>query len=266
MTRADGRMHHVHVAWPVGPAPAAGFPVLYLLDANATFGTVVEAIRMRSHRPESTGVVPAIVVGLAYPTDAPYARAHRHEDYTPWPPAEPLGERESHGAVPKADVFLDFLLGDVRRAIEADYAIDARRQTLVGHSLGGLLALYTLVTRPQAFSHYVAVGPSIWWNPPALFDALDQSPLHGIARADRPRALLAVGEFEQRIAPWQQSIDTDEVRARRAARQVVDNAVRFGGALRTAGLDVHNLEFDSEDHASVVTRALGPALRFALGA
>jgi predicted alpha/beta superfamily hydrolase len=34
----------------------------------------------------------------------------------------------------------------------------------VGHSYGGLLVLYTLMTRPDAFDEYAAASPSLWWN------------------------------------------------------------------------------------------------------
>ena len=59
-----GRDYRLWLAWPQQPPPSAGYPVIYVLDANATFGTFVEAIRMRAHRPDATGVGPAIVAGI----------------------------------------------------------------------------------------------------------------------------------------------------------------------------------------------------------
>ena len=35
---------------------------------------------------------------------------------------------------------------------------------LVGHSLGGLFALYALAQRPALFTGYVVMEPSAWWN------------------------------------------------------------------------------------------------------
>lgn len=261
MSRGQDRDYQILVAWPEHAAPPSGFPVVYLLDANATFGTVVEAIRARSRRPESTGVAPAVVVGIAYPTDAPYARARRHEDYTPWPPVSPLGAAEAQPVVPQADAFLSFLIDDVRAAIVADYPVDTRRQALLGHSLGGLFVLHALTTRPDAFNRYAAISPSIWWNAPALFDALDRSPLRRIADGERPGVLLAAGGYEEQIAPWQHAIDTDAVRQRRASRQVIGHATRFGEALTACGVQVDCLTLEGEDHATVFTRALSPVLR-----
>ena len=35
---------------------------------------------------------------------------------------------------------------------------------LVGHSLGGLLAMHTLASRPALFRMYNTLEPSLWWD------------------------------------------------------------------------------------------------------
>lgn len=42
-----GREYRIFIAEPMGPPPEGGYPVLYSLDANATFGTLAEAIRLQ---------------------------------------------------------------------------------------------------------------------------------------------------------------------------------------------------------------------------
>ena len=37
-------------------------------------------------------------------------------------------------------------------------------RVLVGHSLGGLFAMYTLWKRPQLFTGWLVMEPSVWWN------------------------------------------------------------------------------------------------------
>lgn len=49
-------------------------------------------------------------------------------------------------------------------AISKEYPIDRNRQAIVGHSMGGLLTLHALFTRPYLFTHYVSGSPSIWWG------------------------------------------------------------------------------------------------------
>ena len=46
-----GREYRIFIAEPMGPPPEGGYPVLYSLDANATFGTLAEAIRLQSRPP-----------------------------------------------------------------------------------------------------------------------------------------------------------------------------------------------------------------------
>src|SRR3546814_1825731 len=42
--------------------------------------------------------------------------------------------------------------------------IDRRRETLVGHSFGGLLGVHAWLTRPALFDHVVVVSPSFWFG------------------------------------------------------------------------------------------------------
>ncbi|MCG2963759.1 alpha/beta hydrolase, partial [Escherichia coli] len=48
--------------------------------------------------------------------------------------------------------------------IEKTFSINVLHQTLFGHSLGGLFALYTLFIKATAFQYYIAISPSIWWD------------------------------------------------------------------------------------------------------
>jgi predicted alpha/beta superfamily hydrolase len=61
------------------------------------------------------------------------------------------------------DNFLDFLQEELIPQIEAKYRTQPYR-ILVGHSLGGLLALHALQSRPQLFQAYLTMDPSIWWD------------------------------------------------------------------------------------------------------
>lgn len=48
--------------------------------------------------------------------------------------------------------------------VEAVLPIDPDRQSLFGHSFGGLFVLYSLFTRPSAFTTWIAASPSIYWE------------------------------------------------------------------------------------------------------
>lgn len=253
-----GAPYRVFLAVPPGPAPPQGFPVLTLLDANASFATLVEAHRRGVERPAGTGIGPTVLVGLGHAGDGLYDRERRVFDTTAGPCREP-GETRATGG---RDGFLAFLRETLRPAVAARAPVDARRQTLVGHSLAGGFVLDVFGRDSAAFTNYVAVSPSIWWDEERLVD--------GLMRLDgAPRLALIVGEWEEALAPWLAgrpgAVEIAERRARRAmVRRARAFAERAQAALAGRGA-VHFECLAGEDHASVVAPALTRALRFAHG-
>ncbi len=81
MRSRNGRSYRIFVSIPAEQPPASGYPVFYVLDANAVFATVVDAVRVQGRRPEKTGVSPAVIVGIGYQTDVPFA-SDRFYDFT----------------------------------------------------------------------------------------------------------------------------------------------------------------------------------------
>ena len=72
-----------------------------------------------------------------------------------------LTPERSNGGAPQ---FLKFILHQVRPQIDRLAPTDPHKQTLWGHSYGGLFVLHTLFNEPQAFTRYVAADPSLWWQ------------------------------------------------------------------------------------------------------
>lgn len=263
---AGGEAYRILVALPEGraPAPAAGYPVLYVLDAELLFGSVVETARLQARKADATGVAPAIVVGIAYPEGAPLT-LRRATDYTPARVALPIPEmgaamREAGGG---ADAFLDFIRHTVQPAIAARYPVNPQRQVLFGHSLGGLFVLHALFRQPQAFSHYIAASPSWWWNAPVMAQA-EAALAKGPAAAYAGRALLlTVGEFEQQASRF--SAHMPGGLAALQERAMVDNSRALAGRLaKLPGLSVEMLEIAGENHLSSLPQAINRGLRFAL--
>ncbi|MBR0680467.1 alpha/beta hydrolase [Roseomonas eburnea] len=257
--RDNGGVYRVMIAVPEGPPPAAGFPVLYHLDGNAVFASMVEALRIQGARGLATGVGPGIIVGIGYAVDGPFDRLRRTLDYTP--PADPatLGERPDGGEwspTGGAEAFLEVLEARVKPMVAGLAPVDPARQALFGHSLGGLFALHTLLARPCAFARIVAVSPSLWWNGGSLLRELDVR--HASLPATRARVMLAVGgEEEPPETPGE-----DPHAARRRAHRLITNARAFADRLPAEVFRI----LPGENHGSAVHAALGPALRFALPA
>lgn len=160
MASDSGDIYRIFVSYPSSEAPERGFPVLYLLDGNASFASFAETRRLI----EYGRLGDVIVVGVGYPTDAAYD-ARRTGDYIK-PSADPR-DPEPQRTPLRPDgrgKFLDFLTGKLRTEIGSRFKIDRNRQSLFGHSFGGLFALHALYTRPQAFHSIIAASPSLEWN------------------------------------------------------------------------------------------------------
>ena len=161
----DGQRHYrLWIGKPDRPAPAAGYPVLWMLDGNAALGALDSAQLQQL----AAGQAP-LLVAVGYQTEQRIERAGRTYDYTPALPGQteqrdPLTGQPSGGV----DAFLDLLTQRMRPRVAEVAPIDLQRQTLWGHSYGGLAVLHALFTRPGAFSDYAAASPSLWWHDGAI--------------------------------------------------------------------------------------------------
>ena len=250
-SRAENRTYRLIVAQPEGAPPPSGYPIIYLLDGNSVFGTMAEAVRLQCRRPDKTGVVPAIIVGIGYETDGPYA-PDRFYDYTPVPTTE-YRHKSDGTALPEqggAAAFLQFIEEELKPQIESEFQIDRNRQTIFGHSLGGLFTLYALFTKPGAFQYYIAGSPSIHWNKQYLLEQEQKFTARVKEEPVNVQLLLGVGELEKSHV----SRNCD------SARELSERL----SALSSRGVGAVYKEFEDEGHVSVLPILISRALRFAL--
>jgi len=251
LASADGRRRYrVQIAEPRRSPPPAGRQVIYLLDGNGAVAALDEALLAKL---DAAGD-PPVLVAIGYDVDTRFDVQARAFDYTPpgaegRPAADPAG-RPGGGA----DAFLDLVERDIRPRVEAQARIDRRRQTLWGHSYGGLLTVYAALSRPQAFQHYVAASPSLWWNGGAVLDREA-----GFADDPRRRNLrldIVVGGAEGQGSggprpggPMRNTLPpgSSEALARR---------------LRDVGADVRFEEIPGESHGSMFAASLTRTLTF----
>lgn len=59
--------------------------------------------------------------------------------------------------------FLGYITGELIPYINKTYPSNGDN-TLWGHSLSGMFAVYAMLNRPEAFKSYIAADPSIWWD------------------------------------------------------------------------------------------------------
>lgn len=266
---ASGLEYRVTTWLPPGEPPEGGFPAIYVLDANALFGTFVEALRRSSRRFDATGIRPAAVIGIAHDDALIAENDLRQRDFTAGPPVDGAVPAPKAGHVGGAPAFLSFIADELAPVLRRELPLAATRQTLFGHSLAGHFVLQALAMRPDAFRTWAAISPSIWWDEAGLRAALAATLAQGGARAREdggPRVFMAVGEWEDAVPPWQRDHPGHEqLVARRAARRMVASAQSLSADL-SAWLGPERAVFrlfPEEDHASILMIAVQRVLRFA---
>lgn len=252
MVSKMNREYRIFVSKPSEKPPASGYPVIYLLDGNSIFGTVVEAIRIQSKRPEKTGIVPAIVVGIGYPTEAPFS-PHRFYDYTMAQTDQEMPFKPDGKPWPKqggASEFLSFIEEELKPKIHQTLKVDSNKQTIFGHSLGGLFVLYTLFTSPRSFQSYIAGSPSLHWNERNIL-AKERSFMARLEReAIHAKLLIGIGELEK-----EHKSNIGELAKKMSER------LSFS---KNRGLNVKFIQFEDECHTSVLPPLINKSLRFSL--
>lgn len=159
--RSDaGEDYAVMVAWPEGQPPSNGWPVLWLLDGEDNFPMAVTNARRLARARQRSGVEPGLIIAIG---SEPMAR--RSRDFTPLiddysvPPGAPGHGLPTGGA----NAYAKFLSDSVRPAVAARWKLDPNRQTLAGHSYGGLFAVHEMLTS-GGFRNYALVSPSLWFG------------------------------------------------------------------------------------------------------
>jgi predicted alpha/beta superfamily hydrolase len=257
VSTVNGLRYRLFVGIPEGAAPAAGHPVLYALDGNATFPSLALMARSIAARTRVTGQVAPVVVGIGYVTERDYDPA-RTRDYTP------AGGQDAGPNEGGADRFLDVIEQDIKPLVRALAQIDPARQALFGHSYGGLCALHALFTRPAAFSTYIAASPSIWYGGRIVLASAGALRQRVRTLPSKPSLLLTAGELERPPAP---PGGAGSINPAAAQRRMVEEASELAARLQATPDVLARVRFQllaGENHGSALFPAMARALEFFL--
>jgi uncharacterized protein len=221
-SRALGEPRTLNVYLPDGYAqqPQARFPVVYLLDgtANEDFVHIVgiyQFMNMMGMWP------PSIVVGIA--------NVDRKRDFT-FPTTVPA-EKEKFPTTGSSAKFIEFIEKDLQPFIESNYRTDGHR-TLIGQSLGGLLATEVLLQHPHLFDRYLIVSPSLWWDGESLLRAIPGRV--ALLPAKPLEVYVSVGEEGKEMISYAKALYNSLKKAKQAAWKL------------------HYNFMDDEDHATIL--------------
>jgi uncharacterized protein len=122
------------------------YPVVYLLDGDANFNSIVSITEFMSN----AGLCPPmIVVGVLHPA--------RMTDLT-------FGtDKETPGIVGNGEKFMRYMEQELMPYIESNYPATSYK-IFIGHSVGGLTVVNTLIHKPNLFNAYVSLDGALWWN------------------------------------------------------------------------------------------------------
>lgn len=153
-----GESRKLNIYLPDGYSPdsARTYPVVYLLDGsyNEDFihvAGIVQFLNMIEVMPES------IVVGIA--------NVDRRRDFTF--PTSIEKDKKAYPTTGNSARFISFIEKELQPYIQKKYRIN-HVKTIIGQSLGGLLAVEILLKKPFLFDNYIIVSPSLWWNNESL--------------------------------------------------------------------------------------------------
>lgn len=151
------------------------YPVVYLLDGSTDEDFIhIAGLMQFANFPWVKLFPPSIVVGIA--------NVDRKRDFTY--PTRNKKDKEDFPTTGGSAAFIQSIKEEIQPLIQHKYRTNETR-TLIGQSLGGLLATEILFKQPKLFSHYMIISPSLWWD--------DQSLL-----ADNPMCLSS--KFAEKIS------------------------------------------------------------------
>src|SRR6185312_14643608 len=137
------------------------YPVIYLLDGSADEDFIHVAGLVQFLNFPWVDILPkSILVGIA--------NVDRKRDFTfPTSVMQDKKELPTSGGSAK---FIEFIRKELEPFIENHYRTNSSK-TLIGQSLGGLLATEILFKNPDLFTKYIIVSPSLWWDNESLLKA-----------------------------------------------------------------------------------------------
>lgn len=162
------------------------YPVLYLLDGNGHFKHGTSTVDFLA----GMGYMPEMIVVAIPNTD-------RTRDLSP---TKVDGRANSGGG----ENFLKFMREELFPYVESNYRTEPFR-VLMGHSLGGMFAIYTMIKHPDMFQAYIAVSPYLMYDNEIVVREAEKvleknTPLHKflyITLGNEPNYTSTLGQFKQ---------------------------------------------------------------------
>lgn len=213
------------------------YPVVYLLDGSADEDFIhITGLYQFNSFSWINRVPPSIVVGIA--------TVDRRRDFTF--PTTIERDKKAYPTAGASQKFISFIQSELQPFIEKKYK-GSGDKTLIGQSLGGLLATEILLTKPTLFNRYIIVSPSLWWNNGSLLNL----PTTALSNAISKPTDVYIGVGKEGLTPTE------------APRVMEVDANLLAEKIRSSNNKNVQVYFDylpQENHATIMHQAVFNAL------
>lgn len=160
----EKRILNIYLPYGYHPDSTKTYPVIYLLDGAMDEDMIhITGLVQFASFPWINTMPESIVVGIA--------NVDRRGDFT-----HNTDDKKLKKHIPtsggSAD-FMEFIEKEVKPIVESNFK-NNETSTIIGQSLGGLLAAEILLKKPQLFDHYIIVSASLWWDNESLVNSAEK--------------------------------------------------------------------------------------------
>ncbi|MBB2146272.1 alpha/beta hydrolase [Pedobacter sp. LMG 31464] len=218
----EDRVLNIYTPEGYHPDSATKYPVIYLLDGSANEDFVhvvglVQFLTMIEAMPKT------IIVGIA--------NIDRRRDFTY--PTTIENDKKDYPTTGSSAKFIKFLGEELQPYIVSKFKTGGSK-TIIGQSLGGLLATEILLKNSELFNNYIIVSPSLWWNNESLLK--NANAFINKEKLIDTKVYIAVGEEGERMK--------DD--AKQLAQLI----------LQSEGATINLTFFEKEDHLTILHNGL----------
>lgn len=205
----ENRTINVYLPLSYDEKKDVSYPVIYLLDGSKDEDFIhIAGIVQFGNFPWINMLPESIVVGIS--------NIDRKRDFTY--PTTNAKDKEDFPTTGGSAAFISFLKDELQPYVTNTYRVTDER-TLIGQSLGGLLATEILWTKPTLFSNYIIVSPSLWWDDNSLL------PRKRVATKTPTKVYVAVGKE----GPYMESAAFRLIGALKEDREISSSFTYFNG-------------------------------------
>lgn len=235
---AEKRILNIYLPEGYNKNDTVKYPVVYLLDGSADEDFIhIVGLYQFNNFSWINKVPKSIVVGIA--------TVDRRRDFTY--PTTIESDKKRYPTTGNSEKFINFIQKELQPYIEKKYKTIPSR-TIIGQSLGGLLATEILLKKPELFNQYIIISPSIWWDNASILK-LSSSVL---SESFKPKTGIYIGVGKEGLVPGinQRVMEVD---ANLLAEKIKST--------KSKSVTVYFDYLPQEDHATIMHQAVFNALR-----